>query len=68
MEKQSATGEGTEFDAQGNLIYTGMWKDGKRHGKGTEFDAQGNVVFTGEWREDRYYDGIHYSRLKSSDM
>lgn len=57
------TGEGTEFDSQGNLVYTGMWKDGKRHGRGTEFDAQGNVLFTGEWREDRYYEGVRYSRL-----
>lgn len=62
------TGEGAEFDAQGNLVYTGMWKDGKRHGRGTEFDTQGNVVFTGEWREDRYYDGMYYSRLKPQDM
>ncbi len=27
-----------------NLIYTGMWKDGKRHGFGTEYNKEGKIV------------------------
>ena len=47
------TGSGTAFDAEGNLIYTGEWKDGKRDGYGTEYRS-GAVRYAGEWKEDRY--------------
>ena len=43
------------FDREGNLLYYGQWKDGKRHGRGTAFDKTGTVVFDGEWKEDAYF-------------
>ena len=51
----------------GNLIYTGMWKDGKRHGFGTEYNKEGKIVFTGEWENDQYLDGILYQKVTQDD-
>ena len=38
------------------MIYSGEWKDGKRHGQGTEY-ADGKAVYCGEWREDQRVEG-----------
>ena len=43
-------GKGKEMDGNGNVIYTGEWKNGKRNGKGKEMDASGRKVFVGEWK------------------
>ena len=51
------TGLGAAFDPEGNLIYTGEWKDGKRHGHGTEY-RDGQILFTGEWEEGRPVKGF----------
>ena len=58
-----ATGVGSAFDQEGNLLYYGGWKDGKRHGQGTEFDKNGAIVFDGEWRDGKYHNGILYQKL-----
>ena len=42
-------GEGKEMDGNGNVIYTGEWKNGKRYGEGKEMDESGRIVFVGEW-------------------
>ena len=42
-------GKGKEMDGNGNVIYTGDWKNGKRNGSGKEMDASGRIVFVGEW-------------------
>ena len=43
-------GKGKELDGNGNVIYTGEWKNGKRNGSGKEMDASGRKVFVGEWK------------------
>ena len=40
-------GKGKEMNGNGNVIYTGEWKNGK--GRGKEMDADGNVMYEGEW-------------------
>ena len=50
------------FDREGNLIYYGGWKDGKRWGHGTEFDPTGAIVFDGEWKDGKYFNGILYQK------
>ena len=54
-------------DADGNLIYSGGWQNGKRQGHGTAFDKNGNVVYTGEWKDDRYENGILYRHVQNED-
>jgi len=58
------TGEGSAFDRDGNLIYTGMWQNGKRHGQGTEYSPDGGIVFKGEWHEDSYFEGTLYRKIE----
>lgn len=61
-------GYGTAFDREGNLLYTGMWKDGKRCGSGTEFDENGEIVFSGEWKDGKYHNGILYKKLTKDEL
>ena len=41
-------GFGTEYDDDGNKIYEGEWKNGKRHGEGKRYRNR-NVVYDGIW-------------------
>jgi hypothetical protein len=38
---------------EGNLLYTGGWKDGMRDGGGTEYRG-GRAVRSGVWRQDQF--------------
>ena len=42
-------GEMKEEIVDGELVYYGEWKDGKRHGRGRSY-VNGLVVYDGEWR------------------
>ena len=53
----------SRYDADGNLIYTGGWSDGKRNGTGTEFDVNGQIIYSGEWKDDKYLNGILYQKI-----
>ena len=45
------SGKGVEYSSQSKTaIYSGEWKDGKRHGKGTEYRDY-KPVYIGQWRE-----------------
>ncbi|KAK8825401.1 hypothetical protein WA538_003097 [Blastocystis sp. DL] len=51
-------GKGKEMDGNGNVIYTGDWKNGKRNGEGKEMDASGRVVKSGKWVDGEYQEMI----------
>lgn len=53
-------GRGSEFDDDGNMIYTGMHKDGLRHGEGTSFRPDGQIEFTGRWENGVFVEGIAF--------
>ena len=44
----------TVFTSEGDLIYEGEWKDGKKHGKGKKF-YDGDLIYEGEWNEGCYH-------------
>ena len=51
-------GMGALFDEDGELLYAGQWKNGKRHGRGTEY-RRGEIVFSGFWENgEPVVDGI----------
>lgn len=60
----SEPAEGALFDKNGNLMYSGGWKNGMRHGQGVEFDADGQLVYCGMWHEDKYLNGVLYKKVK----
>lgn len=53
-------GRGSEFDADGNIVYTGMHKNGLRHGEGTSFTPDGRVEYTGRWENGVFTEGIFF--------
>ena len=45
------SGKGVEYSSESKTaIYSGEWKDGKRHGKGTEY-RDCKPVYIGQWKE-----------------
>jgi hypothetical protein len=44
------TGTGSERDEDG-IIYSGEWKQGKKHGSGKETASQSGEYSTGKWKE-----------------
>jgi hypothetical protein len=47
-------GVGTMTDADGQIIYRGHWRTGKRHGTGTSYE-NGVQVYSGVWDANRYH-------------
>ena len=53
-ETQLAKFEGKgKIEKNGIVIYSGNFKNGKKHGKLSHFNEQGSVIYTGEWFEDK---------------
>ena len=42
-------GTGTAYDTDGNVWYTGEWRNGMFNGQGTLYDESGNAVYEGEF-------------------
>ena len=38
------------YHENGNKMYEGQWKYGKRHGTGTSFWGNGKVLYSGQWQ------------------
>ena len=49
-----------EYDNDGNLVYEGEYKNGKRNGKGKEFYKKDSIKFEGEYFNDKKWNGKLY--------
>ena len=38
----------------GQIEYTGEWKNGVKHGYGSYYDENGTLIYAGEWKNDDY--------------
>lgn len=38
----------------GQVEYSGDWKNGMRHGKGAYYDTDGTLIYDGKWENDDY--------------
>ncbi|MGC6366536.1 MAG: MORN repeat-containing protein [Candidatus Marinamargulisbacteria bacterium] len=51
---------GKYYNASGDLLYEGEWKDGQQHGYGTYYYTDGNK-YEGEWKDgERHGNGTYY--------
>ena len=50
-ELENGNTKGSVFDLDGNLVYSGEYKDGKYNGKGTLFAPSGTVIMQGTFKD-----------------
>lgn len=52
--------DGWGVSKMGGVIYTGQWKNGKRHGLGVYETEDGLVIFDGGWKDDKEHGKASY--------
>ena len=56
-----------EYDAQGNIIYEGEYKNGMRNGKGKAFENN-KVLFEGKYQNGKMWNGFEYKYLEDGKI